>query len=142
MLVRTAIAAIALFTAAASANAQDCMQYPPGHFRFECASRIHPGLLARRERCDEEGQQMELRHGGGHEGVAGGLRGYVRGCMRREGKIEGHRGGGGTCSGATTRCKQLYPGGTAVCDSAGEKCMQTGVFIGPRGKHFPGMKKQ
>jgi hypothetical protein len=49
---------------------------------------------------------------------------------------------GGTCSGATTRCKQMYPEGTAICDSARAKCMQTGVFIGPRGKHFPGMKKQ
>ena len=85
---------------------------------------------------------MGLRHGGGHEGVAGGLWGYVKGCMRREGKMEGHRGGGGTCSGATTRCKQMYPEGTAICDSSGARCMQTEVFIGPRGKHFPGLKKQ
>ncbi len=57
--------------------------------------------------------------------------------------VNSRRGGGGrTCSGATTRCKQMYPEGTAVCESAGARCMQTGIFIGPRGKHFPGMKKQ
>ena len=72
--------------ASSAATAQNCMQYPEGHFRYQCATRIHPGLLARRERCKEEGRQMGLRHGGGHQGVAGGLWEYVIACMRREGK--------------------------------------------------------
>ena len=52
---------------------------------------------------------MGVRHAGGHQGVAGGLWGeYVIACMRREGKTEGHKGGGRMCSGATTRRKQTY----------------------------------
>jgi hypothetical protein len=74
----------------------------------------------------------------------GGGRCSDRNCMGiNSPRMHGGGGGGGrTCSGATTRCKQMYPEGTAACDSAGAKCMQTGVFIGPRGKHFPGMKRQ
>src|SRR5580700_9659772 len=44
MFLRTMIAAIALCAAASAANAENCMQYPPGPARFDCASRNHPGL--------------------------------------------------------------------------------------------------
>jgi hypothetical protein len=82
MFLRTMIAAIALCAAASTANAEDCKQYPQGPFRFECASRNHPELLAKRERCEEEGRQMGLQRGAG-KGAAGGLPGYVRACMQR-----------------------------------------------------------
>jgi hypothetical protein len=83
MFLRTMIAAIALCAAASTANAEDCMQYPQGRFRFECASRKHPELLAKRERCQEEGRQMGLHGGRGAQGNAGGMRGYVMACMQR-----------------------------------------------------------
>jgi hypothetical protein len=81
MYLRTSIAAIALF-AASSANAENCMQYPEGPFRFQCASRNHPELHAKLERCREEGQQMGLQRSVA-KGASGGLRGYVMACMRR-----------------------------------------------------------
>jgi hypothetical protein len=73
------IAAIALFAATPTVHAEYCRQYPPGPARFECASRDHPGLLAKRERCMESARQMGLRP------MAGGnsMRGYVRECMQR-----------------------------------------------------------
>jgi len=83
MYLRTSIAAIALCAAASSANAENCMQYPEGPFRRQCASRNHPGLQAKLERCQEEGQQMGLQRNAGGKGASGGLRGYVQGCMRR-----------------------------------------------------------
>jgi hypothetical protein len=83
MFLRTMIAAIALCAAASAANAENCMQYPQGPARFDCASRNHPGLLAKRERCQEEGRQMGLSGGRGAGGNAGGMRGYVMACMQR-----------------------------------------------------------
>jgi hypothetical protein len=80
MYLRTSIAAIALCAAASSANAENCMQYPEGPFRFQCASRNHPQLHAKLERCQEEGRQMGLSRA---KGTAGGLRGYVMACMHR-----------------------------------------------------------
>jgi len=77
---RTMIAAIVLCAAASAANAENCIQYPQGPARFDYASRNHPGLLAKRERCQEEGRQMGLRGG---PGAAGGMRGYVMACMQR-----------------------------------------------------------
>jgi hypothetical protein len=83
MFLRTMIAAIALCAAASAANAENCMQYPRGPFRFECASRNHPEQLAKRERCQEEGRQMGLFRSRGAQGNAGGMRGYVMACMQR-----------------------------------------------------------
>ena len=84
MSLKTAIAAaIALCAIASTANAENCMQYPPGPFRFECASRNNPGLLAKRERCQQEGRQMGLQPAGGSKGAAGGLRDYMMACMQR-----------------------------------------------------------
>jgi hypothetical protein len=65
------------------ARAEDCRQYPPGPARFDCASRTHPGLLARRERCQEEGRQMGLKPRGGAGGAGGGLSEFVIACMQR-----------------------------------------------------------
>jgi hypothetical protein len=83
MFLRTMTAAITLCAAASAANAENCMQYPPGPARFDCASRNRPGLLAKRERCQEEGRQMRLSGGRGPGGNAGGMRGYVMACMQR-----------------------------------------------------------
>ena len=79
---KTALAAIALWATASAANAQNCMQYPPGPDRLDCVNR-NPGVLAKRERCQQEGRQMGLaaRRGGGGNG--GGLREYVVACMQR-----------------------------------------------------------
>jgi hypothetical protein len=66
-----------------AALAQNCRNLPPGPQRFECASQSHPGLLAKRERCKEEGRQMGLKPAGGLGGAGGGLRGFVMACMQR-----------------------------------------------------------
>jgi hypothetical protein len=68
-------------TISATARAEDCQQYPPGPFRFECASRQHPGLSAKRERCRQEAINMGLFKS--KPAVVGGFRGYVEGCMHR-----------------------------------------------------------
>lgn len=81
---RAAIATSALILSigllTGTARAEDCRQYPPGPARFDCASRTHPGLLARRERCQEEGRQMGLKPRGG---AGGGLSEFVIACMQR-----------------------------------------------------------
>jgi hypothetical protein len=78
MSLKRAMAAIALSAAASAANAENCAQFPPGPARFDCASRNHPGLQAKRERCQQEGHQMGLKPGGGlGGGGGGGLKEYV-----------------------------------------------------------------
>jgi hypothetical protein len=73
--------AFIMLTISATARAEDCRQYPPGPFRFECASRQHPGLSAKRERCRQEGMNMGLSIS--KPANVGGLRDYVQGCMHR-----------------------------------------------------------
>lgn len=80
-------AVIALIFAALSlfveAKAQSCAQYPPGPQRFTCASQLHPGLVAKQQRCQEEARRMGLSTRGGAGGRGGGLQEYVVACMRR-----------------------------------------------------------
>lgn len=82
MSMRTMVVAMALYAAASAAHAENCKQYPPGPFRFDCVSRNHPGLLAKRERCKQQAYDMGLRPGiGMSNGPA--FKGYVQSCMRR-----------------------------------------------------------
>ena len=78
MIGKLVAAAFVLLTACASARAQGCRELPPGPARFECASRNHPGLEAKRERCQNEARQMGL--GLDH---TKGMREYVEACMHR-----------------------------------------------------------
>lgn len=66
-----------------AARAEDCRAYPPGPMRFACASRTHPGLIEKQERCQEEGRRMGLKPAGGLQGAGGGLKEYVQACMQR-----------------------------------------------------------
>ena len=80
-MIEKSIAATLIFLIACSgARAQNCRDLPPGPARFECASRKHPDLIAKRERCKEEGLKMGLSGGRGN---AGGLRNYVQACAQR-----------------------------------------------------------
>jgi len=75
------VAAVLIFLAACSgANAQDCRQYPPGPQRFECASRTHPGLIEKRERCRQEAQQAGIKPGSLDRGN---MKQFVMSCMQR-----------------------------------------------------------
>jgi hypothetical protein len=78
------ITAIALFAATSIVHAENCEEYPPGPARFECASRTHPGLAAKRERCMESARQMGLKSMAGGGGGGNSLKGYVLECMRRK----------------------------------------------------------
>jgi hypothetical protein len=73
----------ALFVIASSANAQNCMQYPPGPARFECVSRNNPRAADKLDRCREEAAQMGLKPRGGAAGGGGGMRPYVQACIQR-----------------------------------------------------------
>ena len=75
--------AFIFLTACSEAQAQNCRELPPGPARFECASKNHPGLEAKRQRCIEEGRQMGLAPRGGAGGAGGGLRPFVMACMQR-----------------------------------------------------------
>lgn len=83
MIGRLVVAPVLVAAALSTAHAQDCKEYPPGPARFACASRNHPGLLAKRERCKEQGRQMGLKPRGGLGGEGGGLKEFVLACMQR-----------------------------------------------------------
>jgi hypothetical protein len=83
MFLKTIMIATGLMGMASSANAQNCMQYPPGPARFECVSQNHPGAAAKLDRCRDEGRQQGLKPRGGAGGGGGGLREYVQSCMSR-----------------------------------------------------------
>ena len=80
MIERLVAAALIFLTAFSVAHAQNCRDLPPGPARFECASRTHPGLAAKRERCREEGLQMGIKAGASDRG---GLKQFVMSCMQR-----------------------------------------------------------
>jgi hypothetical protein len=83
MIGRSIAAAFVLLTASSTGRAEDCLQYPQGPARFECANRNHPGRLAKQERCREQGRQMGLQPRGGSGGAGGGLKEFVVACMQR-----------------------------------------------------------
>ena len=76
MIGKLAAAAFVLLTACTAARAQDCRDLPPGPARFDCASRNHPGLIEKRERCRDQARQMGLTD-------RKSTRDYVMACMQR-----------------------------------------------------------
>ena len=83
MILRLCFIVVLWLVAAGSADAlaEDCRQLPQGPARFACVSKNHPGVVAKLERCKEEGKRMGLSDT--HNGPGGGLRPYVRACMNR-----------------------------------------------------------
>jgi hypothetical protein len=72
--------ALALCALSTASLAQNCRMYPPGPERFACASQNHPGLLAKQERCKEEGRAIGLLPGAGGRKALGD---FVMACMQR-----------------------------------------------------------
>jgi hypothetical protein len=75
-------AAIAVYAVSTASMAQNCMQYPEGRERFNCAKQKHPALQDKLERCKDQARQMGLTPG---KGDPNDVRGFVRGCMHRPG---------------------------------------------------------
>jgi hypothetical protein len=85
MSLKTIIAVTMLCAAASAARAENCMQYPPGPARFDCASRNHPGLLAKQERCKQQAYDMGLRPGVGRSNGPV-FKEYMQSCMHHPGR--------------------------------------------------------
>ena len=64
---------------ASPACAENCKAYPPGPQRFACASALHPGLVAKQQRCKQEGLNMGLAANKQHPA----LKQHVVACMQR-----------------------------------------------------------
>jgi hypothetical protein len=79
--IRFAVLAIVAVLTAASANAEDCKSYPAGPKRFACASARHPGLVAKRAKCQQEVQSTGVRPGQSMHAVA--YRDSMVACMQR-----------------------------------------------------------
>jgi hypothetical protein len=77
-LIRTLIA-VSIVIGSTSAQAQNCMQYPPGPLRHQCAAANNPRFEAKMERCKDEARAMGLSVGKGDPG----LKEYVQACMHR-----------------------------------------------------------
>ena len=75
---RLLVAALLLCSLAAEAQAQACRDLPQGPQRFACASAKNPNLVAKLDRCKEEGRRIGLS-----TTVKGGMGPYVQACMRR-----------------------------------------------------------
>jgi hypothetical protein len=71
--------AVSMVLGSTSAQAQNCMQYPPGSFRTQCVAANHPQFATKLERCKDEGRAMGLAMRQGDHG----LREYVQACMHR-----------------------------------------------------------
>jgi len=74
-------AAIAVYAVSTASMAQNCMQYPEGPARFNCASQKRPALQDKLERCKEQASQMGLTRSKGDPA----LKEFVSGCMHRPG---------------------------------------------------------
>lgn len=74
------VAAI-MFFLSSPASAEDCMKYPPGPFRFQCASAKNPGLIARRERCQQLAMESGYKMGVQNKGAIT-PKTFIQGCMQ------------------------------------------------------------
>ena len=72
-------ASVVLGSLSTGAQAQNCMQYPPGPERRQCAAANNPRFEAKMEKCKDEGRAMGLGMGKGDPG----LKEYVQACMHR-----------------------------------------------------------
>ncbi len=75
------VAAMLLFLFS-PASAEDCMKYPPGPFRFQCASAKNPGLIAKLERCKQLAMESGYKIGVQNKGAIT-PKTFVQGCMQR-----------------------------------------------------------
>ena len=64
-------ASVVLGSLATGARAQNCMQYPPGPERRQCAAANNPRFEAKLERCKDEARAMGLGLGKGDQGLKG-----------------------------------------------------------------------
>ncbi|MGV7216817.1 hypothetical protein [Bradyrhizobium sp. UFLA05-112] len=71
--------AVSMVLGSTSAQAQNCMQYPPGPFRRQCAEANHPQFDAKIERCKEEALAMGLNR----SVLDPAMKEYVQACMHR-----------------------------------------------------------
>jgi hypothetical protein len=63
------------------ASAEDCRKYPPGPFRFQCASAKNPGLIAKRERCKQLATERGFKFGVQNKGAIL-PKHFIQGCMQ------------------------------------------------------------
>ncbi|MCP3477571.1 hypothetical protein NLM33_46275 [Bradyrhizobium sp. CCGUVB1N3] len=71
--------AVAVVLGSTSAQAQNCVQYPPGPFRRQCVEANHPQVGAKIERCKEEALSMGLNR----SMLDPAMKDYVQACMHR-----------------------------------------------------------
>ena len=71
--------AVSMVLGSTGAQAQNCMQYPPGPFRRQCAEANHPRLEAKIERCKEEALSMGLSQ----SKLDPAIKEYVQACVHR-----------------------------------------------------------
>ncbi|MGV7217568.1 hypothetical protein [Bradyrhizobium sp. UFLA05-112] len=62
-----------------AAEAQNCRQYPPGPFRFQCKAGRHPDIVEKKEMCRDEAHAMGLVKAKKDSG----FKDYVHACMHR-----------------------------------------------------------
>ena len=62
----------------------------------------------------------------------------VAGECTLRGKYRG-QGGNKTCTAYARNCAKRNPGSTQTCEAAAASCMQTGTFVGPKGRVFSGV---
>jgi hypothetical protein len=74
------VAALVLFLFS-PASAEDCRKYPPGPFRFQCASAKNPGLIAKRERCKQLASERGFKFGVQNKGATL-PKHFIQGCMQ------------------------------------------------------------
>lgn len=62
-----------------AAEAQNCRQYPPGPFRFQCKAERHPEIVEKKEMCRDEARTMGLVKAKKDPA----FKDYVHACMHR-----------------------------------------------------------
>jgi hypothetical protein len=63
----------------------------------------------------------------------------VAGECTLRGKYRRGQGGNKTCTAYARNCAKRNPGSTQTCEAAAASCMQTGTFVGPKGRVFSGV---
>ncbi|MBR0793399.1 hypothetical protein JQ631_30345 [Bradyrhizobium manausense] len=80
-MIRTVIGALILLgSLVIAAEAENCGQYPPGHFRFQCKAEKHPEIVEKKETCRDEASAMGLYKAKKDPA----RKEYVQACMHRQ----------------------------------------------------------
>lgn len=72
-------ASILLGSLVIAAEAQNCRQYPPGPFRFQCKAARHPEIVEKKEECRDEARAMGFFKAKKDPA----FKDYVHACMHR-----------------------------------------------------------